>query len=168
MMLVSAMEKRAGRQYVVWYDKTTVVFLPYLLLREETHKDRRRSHGAYKKRQAELWKLVGERIEYAFISSNAFSGPDDVCAVCGQQATFRCSDCGPLARFCESCCMSEHSRSRQLHIPERWLDGYFSPAPLMNTEILLSHQCSTVFKERLTIVDLKGYSSDNCGPVVIK
>ena len=79
-----------------------------------------------------------------------------VLLVGNKQYNYRCTDCGPSALFCESCCIAEHSHSRQLHIPERWTDGYFSHAPLLNVEIRTSHNCAAVFRERLTVVSLKG------------
>ena len=77
------------------------------------------------------------------------------CRSCGPSVRFcqSCRSCGPSVRFSQSCCIVEHRQSHQLHIPERWMDGYFSPAPLIIVEICLTHVCSTAFHQ---MIDLKG------------
>ena len=45
-----------------------------------------------------------------------------------------------------ACCIKQHSSCRQLHIPEYWTRGYFTPFQFLNIEIPLFNVCNTVFK----------------------
>ncbi len=71
--------------------------------------------------------------------------------------------------FCEQCCIIQHSQCCFLHIPEKWTYGQFVPVMMVNLEIPLNHSCSTEFKEKVSIVSLKGlYQAcmyEICGPL---
>ena len=115
------------------------------------------SYAQYREKQNNAWRSINDKINSAFMSSNMLRTQSDKCIICQErESCFRCHSCGPCAQFCESCCIKQHSSCRQLHIPEYWTRGYFTPCPFRNIEIPLSHVCNTVFKLKITVVDLNG------------
>ena len=103
------------------------------------------SYAEYREKQNNAWRSIQNKI------NSAFQTHSDKCIICQEQEScFRCHSCGPCA---QSCCIKQHSSCRQLHIPEYWTRGYFTPCPFRNIEIPV---CNTVFKLKITVVDLIG------------
>ena len=121
-------------------------------------KRRKISYAELQNKRAEAWSAVTTVLQDSYIKELVLP-EDKVCSVCCEvKAVYRCLDCGPWMTYCKECCMSQHSRSCFLHVPEKWERGEFVPVMLMNVEIPLNHHCSAVFKERITIISLKGLS----------
>ena len=117
---------------------------------------RKRSYAEQQRKQAEAWDAVAKSLEDKYLPSNVFD-MNTVCSICAEPAVFRCSDCGPWISYCTHCCITQHNQCCFLHIPEKWENGHFVPVMLMNVEIPLDHCCSTEYKDKVTIISLKGY-----------
>lgn len=118
-------------------------------------KRRRRSYVEQQKKQAEAWDAIAKSLEDKYLPTNVFDA-NTICSVCAEPAVFRCTDCGPWIAYCEHCCITQHNQCCFLHVPEKWEHGHYIPVMLMNVEIPLDHCCSTEYKDKITIISLKG------------
>ena len=121
-------------------------------------KRQKRSYTEQQRKQAEAWGAITESLEDKFLPTNIFD-ENTVCSICAEPAMFRCTDCGPWMSFCKYCCITQHNQCCFLHVPEKWEHGHFVPVMLMNVEIPLDHRCLTEYKDKVTIISLKGLFS---------
>ncbi|XP_046863118.1 uncharacterized protein LOC124456839 [Xenia sp. Carnegie-2017] len=78
------------------------------------------------------------------------------CIHCDNEAKFRCSDCGPMAKYCENCMLKMHTTVNICHHVEIFKDGMFWPYKLMNM-LVYDCSCQTArHKRSVSVVDVKG------------
>lgn len=65
-------------------------------------------------RQVDLWTEFREKLVCATVEEEA---PSQLCNRCSSEATFRCRDCGPHIRLCETC-LEEVHEYQLFHCPE--------------------------------------------------
>ncbi len=118
---------------------------------------RRRTHEVMHKRQVEAWERVRPRLLDCFTASLAMP-PGQLCMSCPNHADFRCRECSSLAYYCRECCQAQHRYSNFLHTPERWVNDHYVYSPLENVVIPLTHDCASMYSEKVTVVSSKGNS----------
>lgn len=116
---------------------------------------RRRSHLASHTKQREAWDKVHPGLVQCYTTSLAMPARQ-LCMNCPAVAEYRCQDCSSLAYYCEGYCCSHHHHVNILHYPERWIDGRYVLSPFDDVIIPITHECSTMYSEKITIVSSRG------------
>ena len=124
--------------------------------REQCHRWRKkRSYRVVHTREQEAWKKLHSSFTQCYKASLAMQ-PGQLCMCCPRLAEYRCQDCSALAFYCEECCKSQHRICNILHIPEKWVSDHYCSSPLFGIVIPLIHDCPTMYKQKVTVVSLKG------------
>lgn len=121
-----------------------------------SHK-RHRSHADMHRKQLEAWENLMPGLLHHYTTSFVMPA-GQLCMNCPNQAEFRCNDCSSLAFYCEKCCKSQHRYTDFLHYPEKWIDGRYVVAPLHHVTIPLTHECMTMYSEKITVISTRGIS----------
>ncbi|XP_041481377.1 uncharacterized protein LOC121428660 isoform X2 [Lytechinus variegatus] len=120
-----------------------------VMLVEESHP--LNLHEQRKEKARNEWIEVQPVMTLAYIAGQA-SFMDMECALCTQEATLTCLDCGPFAFFCEECSKKLHSTL--LHKPMARKGQLVEDD---QTRILRqSHTCQTSYGKTLEVFDSKG------------
>lgn len=115
----------------------------------------RRTHQGMMTKQLESWKNAqAELLNCYAVDKRMPTG--QLCMDCANVAQFRCKDCSSIAFYCEDCCVLVHRYNNIYHFPEKWVNGSYSLAPLKNVFVPLTHECTTSYQQKITVISLKG------------
>ena len=120
-----------------------------------TSQRRQRSHLVSHRKQREAWDRVRPGLLQCYTTSLAMPARQ-MCMDCPNNAEYRCRDWSSLAYYCESCCRSRHQYVNVLHYPEQWIDGQYVLSPFDGIVIPITHDCSTVYSEKITVISSRG------------
>lgn len=73
---------------------------------------------------AEAWKSIRHDILHAATESYAMPVEQHCTACCKDDATYRCTECGPSVYYCPQCLWNSHSKANIFHTPEKWDVSY--------------------------------------------
>ena len=126
-------------------------------LEQPQRRKARRSYSAVRLREQEAWEKLRVPLVRRFRASQTMP-PAQLCMSCPSPAEFRCRDCSAVAYYCEQCCRSQHRWCNIYHVPERWDSecARYRLSPLFGLVIPLTHECTTAYRESITVVSLKG------------
>ena len=115
----------------------------------QCHRQRKkRSYRIIHTREQEAWEKLHPSFIQPYTSSLAIQ-PGQLCMYCSRLAEYRCQDCSALAFFCEDCCKSQHQICNIFHVPEKWVSDYYCSSPLFGLTIPLTHDCPTMYKQKI-------------------
>lgn len=121
----------------------------------ENPKVAKRSRRVNHARELEAWQNVLSGLIENYTINLAMPS-DQACILCSNHAQYRCRDCSSLAFYCEECCRISHRYTNFFHMPELWTNGRYVISPFECVVLPLTHICKTAYKEKVTIVSMKG------------